>query len=97
MKKEIDLNNKLEDFERLKKILIEKHNKNLIDEKDLEKAELLYKQSNDSGNAIGKFLFENGKDKRGTGIMNAQGDRHSLLKEMKKKKKKIYIIGYNTL
>ena len=38
-KKEIDLNNKLEDFERLKKILIEKHNKNLIDEKDLEKAE----------------------------------------------------------
>ena len=49
-------------------------------EQDLERAELLYKQSNDSGNAIGNFLFDNGKDKRGTGIMIAQGYRRSLLK-----------------
>ena len=47
-------------------------------EQDLERAELLYKQSNDSGNAIGNFLFDNGKDKRGTGIMIAQGYRQSL-------------------
>ena len=38
-------------------------------EQDLERAELLYKQSSDGGSIIGKFLVENGKDSRGTGIM----------------------------
>ena len=47
-------------------------------EQDLERAELLYKQSSDSGSVIGKFLFKNGKDSRGTGIMIAQGDEWSL-------------------
>ena len=58
-------------------------------EQDLEKAELLYKQSNDSGSMIGKFLFVNGKDKRGTGIMIARGNSQSLLKRNKKEGKDI--------
>ena len=62
-------------------------------EQDLEKAELLYKQSSDNGSVIGKFLFENGKYERGCGIMIAQSDRQSLLKEMKKKiKEDIYYL-----
>ena len=46
---------------------------------DLEKAELLYKQSSDNGSVTGKFLFKNGKDKRGTGVMNTQGKNNNIL------------------
>ena len=38
-------------------------------EQDLKRAEELYKHSCECGSVIGKFLTENGKDKRGTGIM----------------------------
>ena len=47
-------------------------------EQNLEKAELLYKQSRDGGNTIGRFLFDNGKYTRGTGKMIARGDWQSL-------------------
>ena len=49
---------------------------------DLERAEELYGQSCDGGNAIGKFLSENGKGYRGSGIMTAIG---SVTDEMKKR------------
>ena len=39
-------------------------------EQDIEQAEKLYKQCCESGNVIGKFLCENGKDERGSGEMN---------------------------
>ena len=39
-------------------------------EQDIERAEQLYQQSCDSGSVIGKFLAENGKDGRGSGVMN---------------------------
>ncbi len=42
-------------------------------EQDLKQADSLYKQSNDSGNEVGEFFVNNGKDKRGTGIMTARG------------------------
>ena len=42
-------------------------------EQDLNEAESLYKQSNDDGNEIGKFFVENGKDRRGTGVMDVEG------------------------
>ena len=38
-------------------------------EQDLKEAESLYKQSNDGGNEIGKFFVNNGKNKRGSGVM----------------------------
>ena len=38
-------------------------------EQDIEEAEKLYKQCRDKGNVIGKFLYENGKDERGSGVM----------------------------
>ena len=38
-------------------------------EQNVEEAERLYKECWDGGNLIGKFIFENGKDKRGSGIM----------------------------
>ena len=41
-------------------------------EQDVEKAERLYEQCKDCGNVIGRFFVQFGKDKRGTGIMNAQ-------------------------
>ena len=36
-------------------------------EQDVEEAEKLYKRSSDGGNAVGDFLFGNGKDERGSG------------------------------
>ena len=48
-------------------------------EQDLDKAEELYKRSCEGGSAIGKFLMENGKGSRGSGIMKANG----LLKELR--------------
>ena len=39
-------------------------------EQNIEEAEKLYKQCCDSGNAIGKLIYENGKDERGTGVMD---------------------------
>ena len=41
-------------------------------EQDLEEAELLYKRCYDDGNVIGEFFVNNGKDDRGTGIMNVK-------------------------
>ncbi len=41
-------------------------------EQDLEEAERLYKQCCDDGNVIGEFFVNNGKDKRGTGIMEVR-------------------------
>ena len=42
-------------------------------EQDLERAETLYKQSCDGGNAIGKFLKESGENnERGSGIMKVE-------------------------
>ena len=41
-------------------------------EQDLKQAESLYKQSFGGGNEIGKFFVWNGKDSRGTSVMNAQ-------------------------
>ena len=41
-------------------------------EQDLKKANSLYKQSGDDGNEIGKFFVENGKKKRGTGVMKVK-------------------------
>ena len=38
-------------------------------EQDIEKAEELYGLSRDGGNEIGKFLSENGKNERGSGVM----------------------------
>ena len=42
-------------------------------EQDLKEADSLYEQSSNDGNKIGEFFVENGKDKRGTGIMIAFG------------------------
>ena len=39
-------------------------------EQDLKRADSLYKQSYDGRSDIGEFFVLNGKDKRGTGIMN---------------------------
>ena len=39
-------------------------------EQDIEEAEKLYKQCCDNKNVIGKFLNENEKDKRGSGVIN---------------------------
>ena len=39
-------------------------------EQDIEEAEKLYKQCCDNKNVIGKFLYANGKGKRGSGLMN---------------------------
>ncbi len=41
-------------------------------EQDVEEAEKLYKRSSDGGNVIGVFLFENGKDDRGSGVMKVK-------------------------
>ena len=41
-------------------------------EQDLERAEELYKQSNDGGNVIGEFLAKGGKEERGSGVMKAR-------------------------
>ncbi len=41
-------------------------------EQDIEEAEKLYKRSSDGGNVIGVFLFGNGKDDRGSGVMNVK-------------------------
>ena len=38
-------------------------------EQDLKRAESLYKQSAEGGSVIGKFLAENGRDGRGSGVM----------------------------
>ena len=42
-------------------------------EQDIEKAVKLYKQCCDEGNVIGKFLYKNGKDKRGSGVVIVRG------------------------
>ena len=42
-------------------------------EQDLKRAEELYKRSCEGGSVIGKFLMENGKDLRGTGMMKMNG------------------------
>ena len=42
-------------------------------EQGLDKAEELYKQSCEGGSVIGKFLMENGKESRGSGILKANG------------------------
>ncbi len=41
-------------------------------EQDLKQADSLYQQSNDGGNETGKFLVNNGKYARGTGVMNVE-------------------------
>ena len=41
-------------------------------EQDVEEAVKLYKRSSDGGNVIGVFLFENGKDDRGSGVMKVK-------------------------
>ena len=38
-------------------------------EQDIERAELLYRQSKEGGNVVGKFLLENDGDGRGSGVM----------------------------
>ena len=42
-------------------------------EQDLERAESLYKQSGEGRSVIGKFLAENGRDERGSGVMKVTG------------------------
>ena len=42
-------------------------------EQDLTRAEQLYALSRDSGSEIGKFLSENGKYGRGSGVMKVRG------------------------
>ena len=42
-------------------------------EQDIKEAEKLYKESCIGGNVIGMFLFDNGKDKRGSGEMKVPG------------------------
>ena len=44
-------------------------------EQDLKEAEGLYKEFSESGNVVGKFLVENGKDKRGSRVMDVGGLR----------------------
>ena len=41
-------------------------------EQNIKEAEKLYKQCCDNGNAIGKFLNENGKNRRGSGVMEVK-------------------------
>ena len=41
-------------------------------EQDIEEAVKLYEQCCDNGNVIGKFLCENGKDKKGSGVMKVR-------------------------
>ena len=38
-------------------------------EQDLEEAERLYEECSECGNVVGKFFMVNGKDKRGSGVM----------------------------
>ena len=40
-------------------------------EQDVERAELLYKQSKEGGNVVGEFLLQNAEGGRGTGVMRA--------------------------
>ena len=42
-------------------------------EEDIERAKLLYQQSSEGGNVVGKFLFENGEGGRGSGVMEVEG------------------------
>ena len=42
----------------------------VICKQDIKRAESLYEQSRDGGNVVGEFLFENGKNERGSGVMN---------------------------
>ena len=41
----------------------------VIYKQDIKRAESLYEQSRDGGNIVGKFLAENGKNERGSGVM----------------------------
>ncbi len=42
-------------------------------EQDIERAELLYQESKEGGNVVGKFLWENGGVGRGCGVMKVEG------------------------
>ena len=42
----------------------------VICKQDIKRAESLYEQSRDGGNVVGKFLTENGKNERGSCVMN---------------------------
>ena len=42
-------------------------------EQDIERAELLYRESKEGGNIVGEFLLENGEGKRGSGVMKVRG------------------------
>ena len=44
-------------------------------EQDLKGAEGLYKECSESGNVVGKFFVENGKDERGSGVMEVRSLR----------------------
>ena len=45
------------------------HEFGVISKQDIKRAESLYEQSRDGGNVVGKFLAENGKNERGSGVM----------------------------
>ena len=42
-------------------------------EQNIQRAELLYQQSKDGGNVVGKFLFENDGGGKGSGVMIVEG------------------------
>ncbi len=42
-------------------------------EQDIERAEMLYRESCEGGNVVGKFLKKNGRGGRGTGVMKVDG------------------------
>ena len=65
----------------------------VICKQDIQRAESLYEQSRDGGNVVGKFLSENGKNERGSGVMNVgeslwdkiltKNDRYKWYNDMK--------------
>ncbi len=42
-------------------------------EQDIKRAKLLYKESSEGGNVVGKFLLENAEGGRGSGVMKVTG------------------------
>jgi len=50
---------------------------------DIERAEKLYRESREGGNAVGKFLMENGKGGRGSGVMMVKKYEQTTILEMK--------------
>jgi len=42
-------------------------------EQDIERAEVLYRESREGGNIVGDFLMKNGSGGRGSGVMKVEG------------------------